>query len=206
MRLKPEIQSDSRLKIIEAATEEFAEKGLAGARVDSIARIAEVNKAMIYYHFSSKENLYKVIIEIHLEKIVSVLSQAAEPSTDMETSLLALSNRYHDVLGSDDRFPRILLHELAGGGRIFKELMIKNIRERGLPERMVQKIEEGIGAGFLRQVDPRQAMISFMGMNLFFLLVSPIFSLMLEIKNVEEFLKDRPKQVVDLFLHGLLAG
>jgi len=205
MEKQREIQSDTRLKVIEAATEEFAGKGLAGARVDNIARSAGVNKAMIYYHFSSKENLYRIIIETHIEKIVAVLSLAVEPSADMESSLLALSQRYHAVFGSDHRFPRILMHELAGGGSIFKEVMIKNIRQRGFPARMVQKIEEGIGAGIFRPVDPRQAMISFLGMNLFYLLVSPIFSLMLEIEDEEEFLQRRPNQIVDIFLRGLVA-
>jgi len=45
-------------KILKAALVEFAEYGLAGARVDRISKRAGVNKAMLYYHFSSKDNLY----------------------------------------------------------------------------------------------------------------------------------------------------
>ena len=55
--------------ILVAATEEFSQYGQAGARIDRIAKRAGVNKAMIYYHFHSKEKLYQSIIEQHLDKL-----------------------------------------------------------------------------------------------------------------------------------------
>ena len=49
-------------RILAAAAAEFAERGFAGARVDRIARRARVNKAMLYYHFKSKEGLYRTLL------------------------------------------------------------------------------------------------------------------------------------------------
>jgi TetR/AcrR family transcriptional regulator len=49
--------------ILAAAEEEFADKGLAGARVDAIAEQSGVNKRMLYYYFGSKENLYVAVLE-----------------------------------------------------------------------------------------------------------------------------------------------
>jgi len=54
--------ADSRDALLAAATDEFALKGFAGASVDTIAGRAGVNKAMIYYHFKSKERLYLEIL------------------------------------------------------------------------------------------------------------------------------------------------
>ena len=53
----------TRQAILAAAEEEFAEKGLAGARVDAIADRAGTNKQMIYYYFESKETLYQLVLE-----------------------------------------------------------------------------------------------------------------------------------------------
>jgi len=50
-------------KILESATEIFSEKGFDGARVNEIASRANINKAMIYYYFESKENLFAEIIK-----------------------------------------------------------------------------------------------------------------------------------------------
>src|SRR6188472_684649 len=55
--------------ILEAAAREFAERGFGGARVDRIARRARVNKAMIYYHFKSKQALYRSLLR-HLFTLV----------------------------------------------------------------------------------------------------------------------------------------
>jgi AcrR family transcriptional regulator len=52
----------SRDRLLAAAAAEFAARGFAGASVDRIARVAGVNKAMIYYHFKSKAALYRAIL------------------------------------------------------------------------------------------------------------------------------------------------
>src|SRR5437868_4519392 len=53
----------TRQKILAAASDEFARKGFAGARVDVIARTSGANKRMIYYYFTSKEGLYSAVLE-----------------------------------------------------------------------------------------------------------------------------------------------
>jgi AcrR family transcriptional regulator len=49
--------------ILSAAMTEFADKGLAGARVDAIAQLTATSKHMIYYYFGSKEGLYQATLE-----------------------------------------------------------------------------------------------------------------------------------------------
>ena len=60
-----------RIRILEAAKQEFAAHGLAGARVDRIAVNAGANKRMLYYHVGNKENLYLAVLEGAYEKIRS---------------------------------------------------------------------------------------------------------------------------------------
>ncbi|MBW1769410.1 MAG: helix-turn-helix transcriptional regulator [Deltaproteobacteria bacterium] len=50
-----EKRDESIQRIMDAATEIFAESGFAGARVDEIAKRAGVNKAMIYYRIGDKK-------------------------------------------------------------------------------------------------------------------------------------------------------
>jgi len=59
---------DSRKRILDAARAEFAEKGFDGARVDGIAKRAEVNKALIYYYFKSKDELLQELLRAFLEE------------------------------------------------------------------------------------------------------------------------------------------
>jgi AcrR family transcriptional regulator len=59
--------ANRRERILEAATEEFAEKGLAGARVDEIAKRSECNKQLIYYYFESKQGLNDAVLRRLIE-------------------------------------------------------------------------------------------------------------------------------------------
>jgi AcrR family transcriptional regulator len=49
--------------ILAAATEEFAEKGFAGARIEKIAERSGSNKRMLYYYFQNKEELFLAVME-----------------------------------------------------------------------------------------------------------------------------------------------
>ena len=53
----------SQLGILTAARDEFAQHGLAGARVDRIAERAGLNKRLIYYYFGSKDDLFLAVLE-----------------------------------------------------------------------------------------------------------------------------------------------
>lgn len=53
----------TRQNILKVATEEFATKGLSGARVDAIAARTLASKRMIYYYFGGKQGLYSAVLE-----------------------------------------------------------------------------------------------------------------------------------------------
>lgn len=59
---KGRTSEQSRQRLLEVATREFASHGLAGARVDEIAAAAKVNKQLVYYHFGSKDELYSAVL------------------------------------------------------------------------------------------------------------------------------------------------
>ena len=65
----------TKSKILATALDEFAEKGFAGARVDQIAQAAGVNKAMIYYYFASKEELFKELFELEMASLQRELAE-----------------------------------------------------------------------------------------------------------------------------------
>src|SRR2546430_14216420 len=55
--------AQSMADIMKVATQEFADKGLSGARIDEIAARTRTSKRMIYYYFGSKEGLYISVLE-----------------------------------------------------------------------------------------------------------------------------------------------
>jgi AcrR family transcriptional regulator len=59
----------SRAVILKAASEEFSLFGLSGARIDRIAERSGLNKRLIYYYFSDKDQLFQAVLEAAYRKI-----------------------------------------------------------------------------------------------------------------------------------------
>ncbi|HWL85020.1 MAG TPA: TetR family transcriptional regulator [Polyangiaceae bacterium] len=59
----------TRERILEAAMAEFSAYGIAGARVDRIAKTAGCNKNLIYIYFESKEALFTSVLQKHLARV-----------------------------------------------------------------------------------------------------------------------------------------
>jgi AcrR family transcriptional regulator len=76
---------DSKTRILEAALDEFAAHGYAGARVGRIASTSRTNKQLIYYYFGSKEGLYRRVLDGAYEEVLK--AERAVPH-DLEHDLL----------------------------------------------------------------------------------------------------------------------
>jgi AcrR family transcriptional regulator len=64
---------ETRQSIFDAATAEFAEHGIAGARVDRIATSARANKQLIYVHFGSKRKLFEAVVAEHVRRFMEAV-------------------------------------------------------------------------------------------------------------------------------------
>ncbi|NYJ75448.1 TetR family transcriptional regulator [Allobranchiibius huperziae] len=93
----------SRAALLDAAQTEFAEKGLAGARVDAIATRAGVNKQLIAYYFGGKRGLYDAVTARRREFV-------ADFDTP-DTSLPDLAMRYFYAFADNPDLERIFLRE-----------------------------------------------------------------------------------------------
>jgi AcrR family transcriptional regulator len=81
----------TRQRLLEAATEEFAARGIAGARVDRIAQAAESNKAQIYHYFGSKDALFEAVFDRVVE---ATLRDTPIDPTDLPGYAGRLFDRY----------------------------------------------------------------------------------------------------------------
>ena len=101
---------NTRSKILAAALDEFSTRGFAGVRVDQIAKAAGVNKAMIYYHFAGKEDLFKAIFQTELESFKQNLTKimAGSEMSSLEDQLSAVE-AILSYAGQRKKFLAILL-------------------------------------------------------------------------------------------------
>lgn len=90
-RAKPRAAArrDRERKIVDATRDLFDERGMQDARIDRIARRAGINKALVYRHFASKEELYVLTITRYLAEIDARL-RAVDAETADPTERLRL--------------------------------------------------------------------------------------------------------------------
>ena len=158
----------SEEKVIAAALNEFALHGYAGARVDRIAAKAKVNKAMIYYHFKSKEKLYERIIKDNFDIIYQKISEVAVADGEPTEALYVIIKNYAAIMDSFSiNIFQVIMREIAGGGNIFKKTAVPVITKEIFP--LVRKlIESGVESKKIRDVNPYYTFFQVIGGIVFF--------------------------------------
>ncbi|MBD3258029.1 TetR family transcriptional regulator [candidate division GN15 bacterium] len=201
---QPDAEAPTKRRILDAARTEFAEHGKAGGRVDRIASAAGINKAMIYYHFSSKDGLYMEVIRDFYNRVSSLVVERTSEEDTIEGVLSAMSTSYVEFFDQHQSFRPILLRVLAEEGedtfRQVAEIFVKS----GLLKRIFDVIQRSKTEGHLRDVVIEQAMVSFVTMNVGYIIMAPVVDQLLGITDRKAFLEQRKHAVVDVFLHGIL--
>jgi TetR/AcrR family transcriptional regulator len=166
----------TRAAILKAALEEFSHEGVAGARTDEIARRAGVNKALLYYYFKDKEDLYAAT----LDQAVAGLSarvQAALNASDLapRERLLGYVEAHFDYIAGAPLYPRLVQREFMHTGRTLSPVASRIIELYGRPlyQKLSSLIREGIAAGEFRKVDPEQTVTSLLGIINFYFISLP---------------------------------
>src|SRR5437763_10305532 len=108
---------ESRAAILEAATREFAQEGIAGARTDAIARAARVNKALLYYYFKDKEALYGAVLDQVFGGLTKAIRHALSQELGPKEKLLAYVGAHFDYIASHPQYPAIVQGEMMRAGR-----------------------------------------------------------------------------------------
>ncbi|POM24137.1 HTH-type transcriptional repressor NicS [Actinomadura rubteroloni] len=88
----------TRAALLAAARAEFAEHGVAGARVDRIAARAGVNKERIYGYFGNKEKLFDAVMEIALDEVAEVVASPGDDPVEYVGGMFDVYLRRPDLV------------------------------------------------------------------------------------------------------------
>jgi len=155
----------TRRRIIDVATREFAEHGIAGARVERIVAEARTNKAQLYGYFGSKEGLFDAIFFGSLERILTVVPIDAADLADWAVRL------YDEYLRRPD------LIRLATWARLERRPSGHLVDESDrLDDAKLAAIAAAQAAGTVREGDPFDLMAMVIAMSMAWSPVSNVFA------------------------------
>ncbi|MDA0745159.1 MAG: TetR/AcrR family transcriptional regulator [bacterium] len=197
-------QEDRRTQITEVAISLFAEKGFKGATTRAIAKAAGVSEAIIFRHFSTKEDLYDAIIEHTVEKRLTLWEHEEPPpgsGGDLETQLRAFARSYIRRNRQDPTFIRLMMYSALEDHK-FREKFLDIYRSPRIKS-IHKAIQEGVEQGRYRPVDPGLTTRSF-----FWVLVQYCISRFIATTRTVETSKDNAMvdNLVSIFMQGLIMA
>ncbi|MET0135523.1 MAG: TetR family transcriptional regulator [Kibdelosporangium sp.] len=155
----------TRQRILDVAIQEFAEHGIAGARVERIVTAANTNKAQLYSYFGSKEGLFDAIFFGSLERIMTVVPIDATDLADWAVRL------YNEYLRRPD------LIRLATWARLERRPTGYLVDEADrLDDDKLRAIADAQAAGIVRPGDPFDLMAMVIAMSMAWSPVSNVYA------------------------------
>jgi TetR/AcrR family transcriptional regulator len=192
----------ARSEILRAAAQTFATHGLEGARTEAIAGAARVNKALLFYHFKSKNGLFSAVVEdlmgdVH-RSLIELLSSLAPP----QEVVVQYLDRFFEAISSSPHLGCLIHRAVMTDSKLAERLAQKYFIPRF--RKLVALIRRGVREGDFRQVDAFQTALSLNALVIFSVMGTPVVK---EIDGVELLgknnLRRRKAAVLDFVRHGL---
>ncbi|MFI7450152.1 TetR family transcriptional regulator [Nonomuraea sp. NPDC049714] len=155
----------TRARILDVATREFAEHGIAGARIERIVAAARTNKAQLYAYFGNKEGLFDAIFFASLERIVNVVPIDATDLSDWAVRLYDEYLRRPDLI----RLATWTRLERRPTGHLVAEADHRN-------DHKLRAIAEAQAAGMVVPGDPFDVMALVIAMSMTWSPVSNVYT------------------------------
>ena len=202
-----EQEKNKEQAILEAAEQEFLEKGYEAAKTTTIASLAGVTHAMLHYYYRTKENLFDRIFD----KKVNLLKDSLFVFFDIqgvpffERVQLGIESHF-DFLRTNPGLPRFVMNELIFNSKrlvLFEE----KIRKMGchVLERLAEEIDTEVEQGTINPIDPVDLLIDMASLNVFVFVAMPLLrNFAVEPYGSEEaFLDARKKENVEIIMRRL---
>ncbi len=158
----------TRADILEVATREFAQHGLAGARIAVIAEAMRTSKRMIYYYFGSKEGLYIAVLEEAYRRMRAIEADLHLDDLAPEDALRRLVGFTVDYQLAHPDFIRLVMNENMHRGEYLAQSEV--IQQLNVPaiDGLRRVYERGVAAGVFRAgLDPVDLHMSISALSVF---------------------------------------
>jgi len=149
------LNSEQRERLLIAAIEVFAEKGLKGATIRAVGKKAGVNSAMIYYYYENKQTLFIEAIKHILRGFFSQLETGVKHISTAEERIRYLVDSIFKYYTENPVRMRLLSVVVIMHGELMRKVIHQFLKERSsLP---LEIIAEGVSKSQFRRLNPLQA-------------------------------------------------
>jgi len=156
----------TELRIFNAASEVFEEKGYTGARMQEIADRAGINKALLHYYFRTKEQLFRAVFQVLLKKMFEKTFSIFAREITFKEKLRLFLDEHIEFLLKNPKLPIFVLNELSQNPALAEGLkeMVNHDELRDLVYTRHAKELKGYG---IKKNDMSQLMVTLVSFSIF---------------------------------------
>lgn len=201
-------QPDTQQKIFDAALKVFSCKGHDGARMQEIADLAGINRALLHYYFRTKRHLYEAVFAHSFEQYLHSFRTVMDPEQPFADSLRHFVEHYIDYVRDHMDMARLVIHENLSGGTLMGEHLARAFATHGSPQ---QRFEEAIvratERGEIQPLDPKQSIMTVISACALFLITAPTVKITNPAAGTDfdAFIEARKEHVFSIIFNGMQA-
>ncbi len=197
-------KSETENKIIQAATDEFIEMGLDGARMRAISDRAGINKGLIHYYFKSKELLFSKVFEVLFGVLVGRLNAAMGEENHLFDKIRSFVSIYVDAIQRNPRIPKFIISELnRNPERMFK--MMNEKKKFDATKVFKESVAQAVENGDIVEIDAHQLFTNMLSMCIFPFIGRPMIQFVTGMSNkeFESYIEVRKTEVAEFIIRSI---
>jgi len=189
--------------ILSAAKEVFYKKGLAGSRMQEIADLAGINKALLHYYFRTKEKLFFEILKQTAGDFFPRIVHLWHTDEIFEIKLRNFIHSYIDFLILNRHLPQFIINVMyQNPEQILSVMRLKDIVKMS---NLQSHIDMEASTGRIQKVDAYHLMITIISLCVFPVMAEPIIKLSFDLddENYQSLLIERKNLVPEIIMNWL---
>lgn len=189
-------------KIIAAARTAFYLKGFAGARMQEIADSCGINKALLHYHFTNKEVLFKAVLLNGVMELLPNLIGMLNAPMPLRQKIESVVHFYMDYLSQNPELPRFVLNELSQNPNFLSSAMPGH---KPSLEGFAAQIEQNVASGVINPTDPMQLLVDILGLCAFPFIGKPMLQFVSGMNQAEftRFIAERKQHIHQVLIKSI---
>jgi AcrR family transcriptional regulator len=194
--------------ILNAAEEEFMDKGYGNAKTVSIAKRAGVSHSMLHYYFRTKEKLFQMIFEKKIATLIQSFVVILDKNAPFEQIIRQMMETQFNFVAKQPRLPIFVFNEILqnkSNRDLVIELLAPHISV--VFGKIETKLNDEIEKGNVRQISLINLIMNMLSINISVFIALPVLKDVMNIgskKEIEKILADRRESNVQFVLNALM--
>lgn len=159
-------------KILEAAKQTFTLYGMRGARMQQIADLAGINKALLHYYFRSKEQLFEKVFMDAFQVYLPTMASSLQMDAPLRDRIEIFVSRYIEMLLANPFIPLFIITEVTQDPERLLGKIGGTLQQ--VAKGFEKALQSEIDAGTIRPIPPMEVVISIMSLCAFPFVARPV--------------------------------